>query len=197
MKVCLFGGTFDPIHIGHLIMAQSVLNEKELGLEQVVFIPAADPPHKKTAKYSSFQHRYNMLKKSLEGRSCFKVSNIENTLNGESYTINTVNYFLSEYDLEKDEIYLLIGEDSLVNFNTWKRPEEISGKVILLTIKRPGWKRDNVEKKFLKKTKFIDGPEIKLSSTLIRDYVKTGKSIKYLVTDSVRDYINKNNLYVN
>ena len=195
MKLCLFGGTFDPIHIGHLIMAQSVINDEELDIEKVVFIPAADPPHKEIDKYSSYDHRCNMISKAVKNRQIFEVSQVEHSFEGLSFTIKTVKYFSNKYELSKNDLYLLIGEDSLVNFHTWRQPEEILENARLLTINRPGWNKKTVEDKYLKNTKFIDSPAVKLSSSLIRTYIQKGKSIQYLVTETVRKYIYKHNLY--
>lgn len=185
MKVGILGGTFDPPHIGHLVGAKRAL--EQLKLDKVIFVPNNIPPHKKPP-VASAQDRFNMTKLATEGEKYFDVSDYEIKKGGISYTVETVEHF-SKMGYE---IYLLIGEDSLYSFHTWK-----DYKKILELAKIAWFPRINTKKNYSKipESIKIESEILDISSTKIREYVKKGISIRWLVPDKVIDYINKRGLY--
>ncbi len=193
MKIGIFGGTFNPPHYGHLIVAEFI--REEARLDKIIFIPCSIPPHKQNDEYlsqiASPEHRFEMVRLAINGNKFFEVSDIEIKRGGVSYTIDTVNYFASNFPEEK--FYLLIGADQFAEFHTWKKPEEIVKKVNLIVFNRPGFVIPQTE--FSKFATFITIPNIEISASTIRKRIKLGKSIKYLVPPAVEEYILTNRLY--
>lgn len=187
-RIGVYGGTFDPIHNGHLITAQAV---KEIrGLDKIIFIPAFVSPHKVNIISSSNEHRFNMLKLAIKDIDYLECSDVEIKKHQISYTINTINELKNAYK----NIELIIGYDNILKFDTWKNPEEIIKLVKLVVLKR----KSNIEGKnnpYFDKAEFVDTPLIEISATAIRERVKNGKPIDFLVPDKVKQYIYKNNLY--
>ena len=124
MKICIFGGTFDPPHIGHLLVAQTVCEAENF--DKILFMPANKPPHKKNI--SGVKDRLNMLNIAIEGNPNFEISDMEIKRGGVSYTIETLKAMKSSVIEEDDELFYLIGSDSLLELNTWKKPREILNK---------------------------------------------------------------------
>ncbi len=193
MKVGILGGTFNPPHIGHLIVAEFV--REEVGLDKIIFVPCASPPHKQNLDYLSqlaeSEHRFEMVKIAIKGNPFFEASDIEIKRGGISYTIDTVNQMLERFP--NYDFYLLIGADQFKDFHTWREPEEIVKKVQLIVFNRPGFVIP--ESKFSPFARFITIPNIEVSASEIRSRVKSGKSIKYLVPPEVEEYIYANGLY--
>jgi len=194
MKIGIFGGTFNPPHYGHLIVAEFI--REEVGLDKIIFIPCSIPPHKQNNEYlsqiASPEHRFEMVKLAITGNKFFEVSDIEINRGGVSYTIDTVNYFVSNFPEEK--FYLLIGADQFAEFHTWRKPDEIVQKVNLIVFNRPGFVIPKTE--FSKFATFITIPNIEISASTIRKRIRHGKSIKYLVPPAVEEYIFANKLYI-
>jgi nicotinate-nucleotide adenylyltransferase len=194
MKIGIFGGTFNPPHYGHLIVAEFI--REEVGLDKIIFIPCSIPPHKQNNEYlsqiASPEHRFEMVKLAIIGNKFFEVSDIEINRSGVSYTIDTVNYFVSNFPEEK--FYLLIGADQFAEFHTWRKPDEIVQKVNLIVFNRPGFVIPKTE--FSKFATFITIPNIEISASTIRKRIRHGKSIKYLVPPAVEEYILANKLYI-
>jgi nicotinate-nucleotide adenylyltransferase len=194
MKIGIFGGTFNPPHYGHLIVAEFI--REEVGLDKIIFIPCSIPPHKQNNEYlsqiASPEHRFEMVKLAIIGNKFFEVSDIEINRGGVSYTIDTVNYFVSNFPEEK--FYLLIGADQFAEFHTWRKPDEIVQKVNLIVFNRPGFVIPKTE--FSKFATFITIPNIEISASTIRKRIRHGKSIKYLVPPAVEEYIFVNKLYI-
>jgi nicotinate-nucleotide adenylyltransferase len=194
MKIGIFGGTFNPPHYGHLIVAEFI--REEVGLDKIIFIPCSIPPHKQNDEYlsqiASPEHRFEMVKLAITGNKFFEVSDIEINRGGVSYTIDTVNYFVSNFPEEK--FYLLIGADQFAEFHTWRKPDEIVQKVNLIVFNRPGFVIPKTE--FSKFATFITIPNIEISASTIRKRIRHGKSIKYLVPPAVEEYILANKLYI-
>ena len=187
--VGIFGGTFDPIHNGHLITAQSV---KELrNLEKIIFIPAYISPHKQHAKASGAQHRFNMLKLAIEKIPFFECSDFEIKQHTISYTIDTLREFKKYYD----KIDLIIGYDNIFQFHTWKEPDEILKLANVVVLKRKSSHPINYVDKYVESANFVETRGIEISATDIRNRVHAGLPIYYLVPEKVLEYINKNNLY--
>ncbi|MFQ6003306.1 MAG: nicotinate-nucleotide adenylyltransferase, partial [Candidatus Zixiibacteriota bacterium] len=186
------GGTFDPIHMGHLVLAEQV--REKFQLEQVIFIPSASPPHKTEQELSLAIHRFEMTKLALEGNDCFSASDIELKREGLSYTVETLRKLKELY--KDSEIYFLTGSDVLDEITTWKDPEEIYKLATIVIGVRPGFDKFDPENHFAKKSIIVKITGVDISSTQIREKVKRGESIKYLVPSKVEEYIKKKNLYI-
>ncbi|MCP4584028.1 MAG: nicotinate-nucleotide adenylyltransferase [candidate division Zixibacteria bacterium] len=187
-KLGILGGTFDPPHIGHLILAQAAL--ENLKLDKIIFIPAANQPQKQLQQVSSVAIRLKMLKLALGNEEQFEISEIEISRDGLSYTCDTVDELKDMYP--KAALYLIIGGDNISEIETWKKPEDIFTKANVAAALRPEFKSIGT---YMNKIKIIDMPQVDISSTLIRKNVKDGKSIKYLVPERVENYISANGLY--
>ena len=188
-KVGIFGGTFDPIHLGHLITAQSV---KELrNLEKIIFIPAFISPHKSEAKASSAEDRLNMIKLAVDSIPFFDYSDIEVRKGGVSYSVDTLRELKKQYS----ELEFIIGYDNIFTFNTWKEPDEILKLAKIIVLKRKSSHPPQFEDKYYHQAVFVQTRGIEISATDIRERVKNGMPINFLVPPSVMKYIYKNKLY--
>jgi nicotinate-nucleotide adenylyltransferase len=188
-KVGIFGGTFDPIHHGHLITAQSVREIRDL--DKIIFIPSFISPHKADVNSASPEHRMNMLKLAVEGVDFFEVSDYEIKKEGISYTIDTLKEFKKKYD----ELEFIIGYDNIFKFHTWKNPNEIMKITKILVLKRKFSLPPPHEDKYVKSALFVETRGIEISATDIREKVKQGMPIHYLVPEKVKEYIYSFNLY--
>ena len=213
MKWGLFGGTFDPIHFGHLRAAEEMMEIFQLN--RIIFVPSSRPPHKLEAEITSFYHREQMVRMSIEGNVNFSFSEVENLRAGKSYSVETVEYILNKY-MENLELYFIVGQDAFEAITTWKEWEKLLLLCNFAVMTRPGYKNkglDNILTKefaaqfvydkqvdgfkgptghaiYFRNTTFLD-----ISSSRIRTMAKTGKSVRYLAPDNVRQYIAKNSLY--
>lgn len=192
MKLGIIGGTFDPPHIAHLIGAKRAL--EQLGLDVVIFVPNNIPPHK-PPPVASQEDRLAMLRLAVKGEEGFEVSDYEIRKGGVSYTVETVEHF---FGLGHD-IFLLVGEDSLRQIHTWKDHERILQMAVIAwfpRIKRDkGITDESASEKILRNSVRIDSEILEISSTKIRDHIKRGISVRWLVPDDVLDYIKKRGLY--
>ena len=191
MKICLFGGTFDPPHIGHLLIAQTVCEAE--GFDKVVFIPANRSPNKKVATLQ--KDRVDMLELAVEGNPNFEISDLEIRRGGVSYTIDTLRAFKDELIDKNDEISYLIGSDSLLDFKNWKEPKEIIERSNVIVAIRPGFRPSDIPSWLLHGVHFANIPRFEISSSNIRKRWAEDKTIRYMVTLPVWEYINKHNLY--
>ena len=187
--VGIYGGTFDPIHVGHLITAQSVCEIRKL--DKIIFIPSFISPHKTDRISSSPRHRINMLKLAIKDIPYFEYSDIEIKKKEISYTINSILALKSAYK----NIELIIGYDNLITFDTWKEPDKILELVKLVVLRRKVREENFQQNKYFKKAIFIETPLIEIFGTDIRERVKTNRSINFLVPQKVMAYIYKHNLY--
>lgn len=191
----LFGGTFDPIHKGHIEPVTQAC--QKIGAEQLIFIPCHIPPHKQTPTVTS-QDRFNMVQlvaNELDARLPFTVSCSDHELRqqGHSYTRLTVEYFSQE--MADDELYFFIGMDSYLNFVHWHQWSQILDFCQLLVAQRPGYTHTtSLPEKLVERSKLIDLPQYDISSTSIRNDIGNAISNDWLPT-SVTHYIEKNNLY--
>ena len=192
MKIAILGGTFDPPHLGHLILADTVL--KELNYDKVLFIPSKIPPHKNISGEVSNEDRLNMLKLSIEDDKRFSFDDYELKSEGISYSIKTLNYLYENYNID-GKIALIIGADLIKNFHKWKEPEKISELANIVAVNRE--ENDNLDKENIEKynIKIIIAPRIDISSTLIRERIKKNKAFRYFLNNKVYDYIISNKLY--
>ena len=194
MKVCLFGGTFDPPHLGHLIIAQTIFEAENF--DQIVFVPAYQPPHKNGMKISSVDQRLEMLKIAISENPNFVMSDLEIQRKGLSYSIDTIIEYKKQNNLSSDELFYLMGSDSLKQFKKWKEPKMIINESRVIVAIRPGFRPSDIPNWILAKIQFASIPRIEISSTTIRDRWAEDKTIRYMVTESVWQYINKNKLYI-
>ena len=191
MKVCLFGGTFDPPHIGHLLIAQTVFEAEKF--DKVLFVPANKPPNKKA--FSSQATRVEMLKLAVEGNPNFEISDIEIKRGGVSYTIDTIRSIKNELDFKDDKLFYLIGSDCLLDFHNWKDPEAILEECQVVVAIRPGFRPSDIPAWILHRIQFANIPRFEISSTNIRKRWVDNKTIRYMVTLPVWEYIEKQKLY--
>lgn len=197
-KIGIMGGTFDPIHTGHLVTAEAV--RIEYGLEKVLFIPAANPPHKQKFQVTPAMHRYIMTVMATYSNPHFYVSPIELERPGLSYTIDTLRALLAQYGHDTD-FYFITGADALAELPTWHDIDDLLELCYFVAATRPGCicSLDEIIKKFgvkgRKRIQRLATPELEISSTDIRERIRQGRSIKYIVPESVENYIVKESLY--
>ncbi|OQX94971.1 nicotinate (nicotinamide) nucleotide adenylyltransferase [candidate division KSB1 bacterium 4572_119] len=187
LKIGLLGGSFDPIHLGHIRLA--TWTRKKLSLDKIIFVPAAIPPHKQHLALTDPHHRLQMLKIALKNETSFEVSNVELERQGISYTIDTVLFFKNKYNLQKKNLYLLIGADNLVYFQNWKEPQKICDNCQVCVYRRPGIDLSSLVAELQKQVVFLKTPLIPISSSLIRFKIKSEQMFNDLVPQEVIDYI--------
>jgi nicotinate-nucleotide adenylyltransferase len=195
-RVGLFGGTFDPPHLGHLVLAECARDR--LGLDEVRFIPAGQPPHKRSHPVSPCARRVAMVRLAVRGNPAFVVSTLEARRRGPSFTIETLRRVASE--TPRARLYLLMGADSLDEFPTWREPEAILSLATLAVAGRPGAARAARRRPkgaLLRRGRiaWLDNAEIDVSSSRVRARVRAGHSVRYLVPDAVAAYIARHRLY--
>ncbi len=196
-RLGLFGGTFDPPHVGHLILA-SVISDA-LALERVLFVPAASPPHKSARQITPAEQRLAMLHLALEGDARFDVSLIDVLRPGPHYSVEMVRQARAEYP--DSGLYFLMGSDSLLDLHRWYRPDLLIAECMLAVMERPGAPLDWVSLEsglpgLQDRTVVVEGPLVALAASMIRNRIRTGQSVRYLVPDSVHDYIHAEGLYL-
>lgn len=190
-NVGIMGGTFDPIHIGHLITATFI--KEEIGFDSILFIPCYISPLKTDIKSLDSFHRLNMLKLAIEDISYFEYSDIELQNKQVSYTYNTLLKLKNNYS----KLNLIIGYDNYAVFDKWYNPEGILELANVYVLNRQINKNQyNITHHFGSKFTFIENPIIEISASEIRRRIKTGKDISFYVPEKVKDYIIKNKLYI-
>ncbi len=187
MKIGLYFGSFNPIHTGHLIIASHTINHTDL--DEVWFIVSPQNPFKKTAGLLNEQHRLSLVKIALEGERALKASNVEFNLPRPSYTIDTLAYLAEKYP--KHTFSILMGSDGFSNIGKWKNYKEILKNYVIYIYKRPSFPVTATGGEL----KILDSPMLEISATTIRKLIKDGKSIRYLVPDSVMEEIHNNRYY--
>jgi len=188
MRLALLGGTFNPIHIGHLYIAEEVL--VSLGYDRIVFVPSYRPAHKTVSAKDDPQKRLEMVRLATEGREEFIVEDCEILRKDTSYTMETIEYLYHRYPV-KGKIGLIIGEDLVPGFPTWKRVDRLLEEVEIIVAYRT--KREPFP--YPVQVQYIENLVIPISSSEIRARVKAGKAFRYLVPDSVYRYIREHRLY--
>lgn len=191
-RIGILGGTFDPIHLGHLIIAQEAL--ATCRLDRVLFIPSADPPHKSVADVTPAEARARMVALAVDGQPRFELCRIELDRTGKSYTVETLRRLCRELG-SGFEFYLIIGADSAVEMSTWCDPQGVLDLARVIVMGRPGFLPDDVDDLIAARMCFLDSPLLEVSSTQIRSRVRTGLPIRYWVPDNVARFIETHGLY--
>ncbi len=197
-KVGIMGGTFDPIHIGHLILGEDAYNQ--FHLQKVLFMPSGNPPHKKNREGASNRQRVEMTRLAIAGNPHFELSLEEMHEEGYVYTKDTLRRL--RYQNPDTDYYFIMGADSLLSFDTWKCPQEICDQCILVAAVRDNLgqeafdlRSDEIRRKYRADILKLDTPNLDIASSDIRAWCQEGRSIRYYVPDSVRDYIISEGLY--
>lgn len=196
MRVAMLGGTFDPVHIGHLIGAQAAW--EQLKLDKVLLVPAASPPHKMKRSISEARHRVAMLELAVGDDPRFELYLDELERPGHSFTVDTLKDYRNSKLAEGDELFFIMGTDNLAEFNTWKGWREICGLARIAALNRQGYDTDpaEFERQFPElDVCWIDMPLIGVSATQIRRSRVDGGSIRWLVGEAVERYIENHGLY--
>lgn len=197
-RIGIFGGTFDPIHNGHLILAEYA--RASFGLDKLIFIPTGKSPHKEDIYITPKLHRYNMVLLAINLNPNYFLSAIEILKDGIAYTVDTIKYLNTKF--EGKEIYFILGSDSFLQIHKWKNYEELLGLCSFIVLKRHNSGGDKLDKRIKELTTLynsriyiLESPLIDISSTDIRNRKRKGLPIRYLVPESVEAYVVKNDLY--
>jgi nicotinate-nucleotide adenylyltransferase len=196
VPVGLLGGTFNPPHFGHLVCAQEAY--LQLGLEQVLWIPARLPPHKPVDEDPGIERRIELCRLAIDGDARFAVSDVEQRRDGPSYTVDTLEEL--HVQMPESDFFLIVGADVAAGFAGWREPHRVLELATLAVAERPGTSRAMVEDVLAglggqARSCFFDMPEIGVSSTMLRDRIRAGKSSQYLMPEAVRDRIDQHHLY--
>lgn len=196
MRTGLFGGTFDPVHKGHILVAE--IAKEKMNLDEIIFIPAGNPPHKTDKDITDGGKRLKMLSLATEKKPCFKVSDYEILKREKSYSVDLVRHF--KENLKDSELFLIIGADSFYNLPTWYHYEELMEMTSFIVISRPQVKKENLLDKFSGNEKpmrafFIDDVSIPISSSEIRQALFCGENAEKYLDKSVLSYIKEKGLY--
>jgi nicotinate-nucleotide adenylyltransferase len=198
MKTGVLGGTFDPVHMGHLAIAEEAMVSQ--GLSQVLMILAGQPAFKSNEKVTPAEHRLAMLRLAVEGRTNLDVSEIEIERPGPSYTVDTIAQLRKSSGAYND-LYFIVGWDSLLQLHEWREPSRIVEMCKLIAVPRPGYRRPDMkmlEEKIpgiTQRTALLDKPMIDVSASAIRKMIAEGEPVDRFVPASVVEYIKKFNLY--
>jgi nicotinate-nucleotide adenylyltransferase len=189
MRIGILGGTFDPVHLAHLVLAESCLDQA--ALDAVWFVPAPRPPHKPEGTAAPFPDRLAMLQLAIAGHPRFRIDTCEANRPGPSYTFQTLHDLSSASP--GTEWFLILGSDSLRDLPTWRKPEEIARLATLLIAQRPGVSAPAPPADFRAQTILM--PLLEISSSDIRQRIAAGRSIRYLVPGQVEEYLHRQQLY--
>jgi len=198
MKTGILGGTFDPVHTGHIMVADVV--KDELGLTEVVFVPAGEPWLKAGASVLPIEHRLNMVRLAIAGKSYFKASTMEIERKGPTYSVDTLAEMRREIE-DKDELFFIIGWDNLMELPRWHQPERLVSLCRLVAVPRVGYPVPDLASieasipGISQRVIMLDKPQIDISASVIRERVRQGLSISHLVPEAVEKYIKEKGLY--
>jgi nicotinate-nucleotide adenylyltransferase len=199
MRIGIFGGTFDPVHLGHLILAEQCRVQAEL--DEVWFVPNSVPPHKTDRGVTRFEQRCDMLEFAIAGHPAFQVNRIEKDLDGPSYTARTLEQLHARHP--GNEFFLLLGSDCLPDLPLWYEPRKVIERVGLLVVPRPGvmlWTAERLATGLgvdvaAVRLRFVACPMIEIASRELRRAIADGLSIRYMVPRAVEEYIRERKLY--
>lgn len=196
-RVGIFGGSFNPLHQGHLIIAEFA--SESIGLDLVLFTPVVDPPHKDGSAFMPIEHRCRMINMAITDNDRFHLSMVDAKRPGPHYSVDTVQIIGAQFP--DADLYFVMGGDSLKSFPKWHQPEEIIKHCCLAVMRRPSSRpvqpdmHEDVLPGLKDRVAMIEAPPIGISSTRIREQLGAGRSARYLVPQTVLNYINENNLY--
>ncbi|MFP4322927.1 MAG: nicotinate (nicotinamide) nucleotide adenylyltransferase [Anaerolineales bacterium] len=196
MRIGIFGGTFNPPHIGHMILADTAA--EELGLDRVLFVPAAEPPHKQGWPRAAVEHRLRMVEMAIAGQALFQLSAVDVTRPGPHYAADMIRIVAEHHP--GAALFFLMGSDSLRDLLAWHQPEAIVAQCHLVVMSRPVNPPDMAQlyealPQLRERLIAIESPEIEISSTNIVARIRAGKSVRYRLPDVVLDYILEHQLY--
>jgi nicotinate-nucleotide adenylyltransferase len=189
-RVGIYGGTFDPVHMGHLLMAEEAV--ERLRLDRLVFLPAGRPAHKRDRVITKAAHRLAMLRLAIRGNPRFAVSNHEAEREGVTFTVESLAWFAAR---EKADLYFLMGQDSLDEFRTWRDPERILALARLAVVPRGEGDRPSLDAAVRRRVVFLKPPRIEIASSEIRRRLGRGRSVRYWLPEPVLAYIRRHGLY--
>lgn len=191
-RLGIFGGTFDPVHVGHLLMAEEAV--ERLRLDRLVFLPASKPAHKRDRRITPVAHRLAMLRLAVRGNARFEVSGFEAARAGVTYTVESLEWFAAREDAD---LYFVMGQDSLEEFGTWRDPERILALARLAVVPRGDGDQDgaSLDAAVRRRVVFLKPPRIGVASSEIRRRVARGGTVRYWLPDSVLQYIRRHGLY--
>ena len=198
-RIGVFGGSFDPIHYGHLMMAEQCREQAQL--ESVIFVPAQQSPLKSHAPVAESRHRLEMLKLATSGHESFRVDSIELDRPGPSFTVDTLRTLIAQFS--QAQLYFILGSDALKEFARWREPAEILSLALPLVVARPGEVAPlesvlpfiSPERWIDAKRGLIESPLCEVSSSDMRRRIRDGRSIRYMTPRAVEMYIHTNGLY--
>ncbi len=192
-RIAVMGGTFNPIHYAHLISAEQV--RTGLGYDKILFIPSARPPHKVAdGDIIEPEHRYQMVLSAISENPHFEVSRIELERAGPSYTIETLKVLKKRYG-ETTELAWIIGADSLIEYKVWRDFDEVLAQCVMIATTRPSYDLNRVPLEIRKRVTTFPITGVDISATVIRERIRKGLSIRYLVPEDVQAYIHRYQLY--
>ena len=196
-RLGILGGTFDPIHMGHLSLAEQA--RVALGLDGVIFMPAGTPVFKKDREVTSAEDRLAMVRMAVEDNPCFDASSFEIDRGGDTYTYDTLRA-LRDYFPDKVQLYFITGADAACTLHLWHRASEMADLATFVGVSRPGYSIDSVAGEAVRaacgiNVTFLSLPGIDVSSSMLREKVAAGQSVRYLVPDVVRSYLQLKGLY--
>ncbi|MGZ4293934.1 MAG: nicotinate-nucleotide adenylyltransferase [Solirubrobacteraceae bacterium] len=196
MRIGILGGTFNPPHLGHLVAAQEA--HRELGLDQVLIVPAGTPPHKPVDDEPGAQHRLELCRLAISDDERFAVSDLELRRDGPSYTVDTLKVLSTR--APSDELFLILGGDIAAGLPKWHEPERVLELATVAIAKRRGTAKSTVDEALAQlrggeRARFFQMPRIGISSTMVRRRVRAGQPIRYFVPDGVMHYIETHGLY--
>lgn len=194
MKTGLFGGTFNPIHHGHLFIAEYC--RCGLDLDRILFIPAGNPPHKSSQDLADASDRFEMAKLAIQDDPRFLVLDYEIQKKEIGYTVETLKWIQKDSTFKSDALYLIIGADSLLELDTWKSPLEILNMMPCAVYQRPGFPVEKARQEYLEKVQILDVPLIGISSSEIRERIRQNQSVRYWLPEIVQIYIHQKGLYL-
>jgi nicotinate-nucleotide adenylyltransferase len=189
-RIGVFGGTFDPVHNGHLIMAQEAVTR--LGLDRMLFVAAGRPYHKRAPDLADVKHRVAMLRLAIRGNPAFEVSRVEADQAGPSYTVTTLETLRSTL---RGDLFFLMGQDSLEEFTRWRKPERIVELARLVVVPRGGEDVPSLPASIRRRVLYVKPPRIGICSSEIRRRLKRGLPVRYWTPDLVLSYVTRHGLY--
>lgn len=194
-RLGLFGGTFDPVHYGHLRTVEAA--RLELSLPEVWILPNPSPPHKLHMPLTAYSHRKEMLRLALCEFPALKLSDTEERASSPAYTTETIRRVVTELPPGNHEIWLIIGADSLIELPRWKNPEDLFAHARVAVLRRPGVDLRQAPQEYVNRVKLLETPLVPISATEIRVALKEGRDTSAWLPDSVRNYISLHRLYQN